>query len=665
MTPTEFEESSARIGLIYIPEVTHPIVAGAQLNQLINGGGLFYADPELVDPIGKLSWYFGGSHASFATVGTMLDLHDWSSVGDNEIDAANAVIANFIGFTVNFMGPRAAWRTWNAIWSEHVSGVQVKISPQEDVAELVMGKNRREYPGWDSLFQSYRQRVEHVLNYTLDQERFQSLQMAGHFVAADSYVRVALASAIEHVWGRKNANVNHSLYPGMQLRAAGEPRSIGEQVLMTRPDLVHPKAIEKAVNAFAEIGGESYFDLERVAELGDKYRELKEHQLGKPPAWPVAGLPEAVLYDLKEEQQFAFPRELPGGHTVPHSGTDLPAWPGQPVVASYDGVIKSINKGVPNSSKTPAGGNYVNIDSATPRLPGLSLVHGYGHMLDPAQQTPEQLKLITEKIQGILSYSEAQVQELFDSWAKLKVGDRVKQGQVIGFVGSTGNSNKEHLHWSFSVARKTDTGQSLEKKQIDPELVLEHGFIEALRMSNFAFGSPEIFGEAILALRAAGDPSLSPGLRGARAGFDKELKDFLASIAAPGVEELSLGEIVANAATPPPIPMDAQTQTTAQQLGQQLGALPIVQNPFQGTLATGAISAGLAATGVPGLTALAPVIQALLVKAWDEAKAKKQGGGAPAAGDVLTLAKAKLSASAEVPTEQEEALARIAAHLLQ
>ena len=34
----------------------------------------------------------------------------------------------------------------------------------------------------------------------------------------------------------------------------------------------------------------------------------------------------------------------------------------------------------------------------------------------------------------------------------MKVGDRVKRGQVIGLVGNTGNSTEPHLHFHISDA---------------------------------------------------------------------------------------------------------------------------------------------------------------------------------------------------------------------
>ncbi|MCK4835661.1 MAG: M23 family metallopeptidase, partial [Candidatus Aminicenantes bacterium] len=36
----------------------------------------------------------------------------------------------------------------------------------------------------------------------------------------------------------------------------------------------------------------------------------------------------------------------------------------------------------------------------------------------------------------------------------VKEGDRVKRGQVVGYVGSTGRSNAPHLHYEVRVAGK-------------------------------------------------------------------------------------------------------------------------------------------------------------------------------------------------------------------
>ena len=49
-----------------------------------------------------------------------------------------------------------------------------------------------------------------------------------------------------------------------------------------------------------------------------------------------------------------------------------------------------------------------------------------------------------------------------DQLDTLKVGDVVKQGDVIGAVGSTGRSTGPHLHW----------GMSWFDTRIDPLLVL-------------------------------------------------------------------------------------------------------------------------------------------------------------------------------------------------
>ena len=96
-----------------------------------------------------------------------------------------------------------------------------------------------------------------------------------------------------------------------------------------------------------------------------------------------------------------------------HLGTDLAAPTGTPIKASREGVVVSSANGLPHWSY----GECVVLKHND----GLHTL--YGHM----------------------------------SQRKCSVGDKVKQGQVIGLCGSTGNSSGSHLHFEFQEGGENGT----------------------------------------------------------------------------------------------------------------------------------------------------------------------------------------------------------------
>lgn len=143
-------------------------------------------------------------------------------------------------------------------------------------------------------------------------------------------------------------------------------------------------------------------------------------------------------YDLtKYDKEVAGPKLNKKGYAVPlknytisspfgnrggefHRGIDLAAPQGEPIYASKAGtVIKA--------EFHPSWGNYVAIE------------HEDGTTALYAHQQEYQVK----------------------------VGDKVKQGQIIGYVGSTGNSTGSHLHFELCLDHSLNQSQL-----IDPETIL-------------------------------------------------------------------------------------------------------------------------------------------------------------------------------------------------
>ncbi len=95
------------------------------------------------------------------------------------------------------------------------------------------------------------------------------------------------------------------------------------------------------------------------------------------------------------------------GYSKMHKGTDFAAPTGTPIYAAGDGVVSK-------AGRFSSYGNYVRIRHRN------DLDTAYGHM----------------------------------SKIAVKAGARVKQGQIIGYVGTTGRSTGPHLHYEVLVANK-------------------------------------------------------------------------------------------------------------------------------------------------------------------------------------------------------------------
>ncbi|MBK5039585.1 peptidoglycan DD-metalloendopeptidase family protein [Enterococcus faecium] len=103
-----------------------------------------------------------------------------------------------------------------------------------------------------------------------------------------------------------------------------------------------------------------------------------------------------------------------------HRGIDLAAAQGEPIYASKEGTVVK-------AEFHPSWGNYVAIE------------HEDGTTALYAHQQEYQVKM----------------------------GDKVKQGQIIGYVGSTGNSTGSHLHFELCLDHSLNQSQL-----VDPETVL-------------------------------------------------------------------------------------------------------------------------------------------------------------------------------------------------
>lgn len=133
--------------------------------------------------------------------------------------------------------------------------------------------------------------------------------------------------------------------------------------------------------------------MESVGEIKDFLSQQKDVFLATPAGWPVDGHVTSPFGERDHPQS---------GEPKFHTGIDIAAEPGTPVRSTADGIVSF-------SGWSGGGGNLAVIE------------HGFGFSTYYAH----------------------------NRMVVVKVGQKVKRGDIIGYVGSTGNSTGPHLHYEI------------------------------------------------------------------------------------------------------------------------------------------------------------------------------------------------------------------------
>lgn len=131
--------------------------------------------------------------------------------------------------------------------------------------------------------------------------------------------------------------------------------------------------------------------METVGEIKDYLSQEKDLYLATPKGWPVEG---------KVTSSFGMREHPKTGAKDFHSGIDIASDPGSPLKATADGIVSF-------AGWSGGNGNLVVLE------------HGYSFSTFYAH----------------------------NKQVSVKVGQKVKRGDIIGYIGSTGNSTGPHVHY--------------------------------------------------------------------------------------------------------------------------------------------------------------------------------------------------------------------------
>jgi murein DD-endopeptidase MepM/ murein hydrolase activator NlpD len=140
------------------------------------------------------------------------------------------------------------------------------------------------------------------------------------------------------------------------------------------------------------------------------------------------------------------PRRAPKrGASRYHKGLDIPGPVGTPILATADGIVG-------RAQRVSGYGKFIELDH------GNAIQTRYGHM----------------------------------SALNVSAGQRVKKGDVIGFMGSTGNSTGSHLHYEVRIAGDAinPIGFLTQKQTVDTVAPTANQLLAAQQIDSKAIGGP-------------------------------------------------------------------------------------------------------------------------------------------------------------------------------
>jgi murein DD-endopeptidase MepM/ murein hydrolase activator NlpD len=157
-----------------------------------------------------------------------------------------------------------------------------------------------------------------------------------------------------------------------------------------------PKLVSRLYMELMDLSKEAFHRERTLKDLKEFLQAQKSILLSIPSLWPVQG---------RITSSFGEVRCSPSsGGTRPHMGIDISAPTGTPIVAPADGIVLS-------AGREAEYGLRVLVDHG----------HGFNTMYGHLNEI------------------------------RVKPGDRVKRGQILGTVGTTGNTTGPHLHYEVRI----------------------------------------------------------------------------------------------------------------------------------------------------------------------------------------------------------------------